>query len=44
MTDPKCARVLLEAAERDVLTLQSMTDLAPESPLGSTFSKPRKRR
>ncbi len=34
MTDPKCARVLLEAAERDVLTLQSMTDLAPDESFG----------
>ncbi len=25
MSDPKCAQVLLEAAERDILTLRSMS-------------------
>ena len=30
MSDPKCARLLLDAAERDILTLRSMTALAPD--------------
>jgi len=34
MSDPKCARALLEAAERDILTLISMSDAAPEESYG----------
>ena len=34
MSDPKCARLLLDAAERDILTLRSMTDLAPDESFG----------
>ncbi len=34
MTDPKCARVLLEAAERDILTLLNMSDAAPDESYG----------
>ena len=34
MSDPKCARALLEAAERDILTLKSMTETAPEESYG----------
>ena len=34
MTDPKCARVLLDAAERDILTLKSMTEVAPDESYG----------
>lgn len=34
MSDPKCARHLLEAAQRDVLTLRNMTELAPDESFG----------
>lgn len=34
MSDPKCASVLLDAAERDVLTLRNMTDGVPEESFG----------
>ena len=34
MTDPKCARMMLRAAERDLLTLQSMTAGTPEESFG----------
>lgn len=34
MSDPKCASVLLGAAERDVLTLRNMTDGVPEESFG----------
>ena len=34
MSDPKCARMLVEAAQRDVLTLRSMTAGAPEESFG----------
>lgn len=34
MSDPKCARVLIEAAERDILTLNSMSDAAPDESYG----------
>lgn len=34
MSDPKCARVLLEAAERDIQTLRSMSELAPDESFG----------
>ena len=34
MTDPKCAQLLLRAAERDILTLWSMTAEAPEQSVG----------
>lgn len=34
MSDPKCARHLLEAAERDILTLKNMTGLAPDESEG----------
>ncbi len=34
MSDPKCARMLVAAAQRDVLTLRSMTAGAPEESFG----------
>lgn len=34
MSDPKCARMLVEAAQRDVLALRSMTAGAPEESFG----------
>ena len=34
MSDSKCARMLLQAAERDLLTLRSMTADAPEESFG----------
>lgn len=34
MSDPKCARVLLDAAARDILTIESMTDAAPDESYG----------
>ena len=34
MSDPKCARVMLEAAERDIQTLRSMSDEAPDESFG----------
>ena len=34
MSDPKCAGMLLRAAERDVLTLRSMTAGAPDESFG----------
>lgn len=34
MSDPKCARLLLEAAGRDILTLRAMSDLAPDESFG----------
>lgn len=34
MSDPKCARMLLGAAERDVLTLRNMTAGAPDESYG----------
>ena len=34
MSDLKCATLMLRAAERDVLTLRSMTDRAPEESVG----------
>ncbi len=34
MSDPKCARALIEAAERDILTIISMSDAAPEESYG----------
>ena len=34
MSDSKCARMLLQAAERDLLTLRSMTSDAPEESFG----------
>ena len=34
MSDPKCARMLFRAAERDLLTLQSMTADAPDESFG----------
>lgn len=34
MSDPKCAQVLLEAAERDVQTLRSMSKEAPDESFG----------
>ena len=34
MSDSKCARLLLNAAERDILTLRGMTDLAPDESFG----------
>ena len=34
MTDPKCARMMFRAAERDVLTLRSMTAGAPDESFG----------
>ena len=34
MSDLKCARMLLQAAERDLLTLRSMTADAPEESFG----------
>ena len=34
MSDPKCARALLEAADRDILTLREMTARAPDESFG----------
>ncbi len=34
MSDPKCARMLLDAAERDVLTLRNMTAGVPDESYG----------
>lgn len=34
MSDPKCAKVLLDAAERDILTLRHMTSGVPEESFG----------
>ena len=34
MSDPKCARMLLGAAERDVLTLRNMTSGVPDESYG----------
>ena len=34
MSDPKCARMLLDAAERDVLTLRNMTSGVPDESYG----------
>ena len=34
MSDPKCARMLVAAAQRGVLTLRSMTAGAPEESFG----------
>ena len=34
MSDPKCARMMYRAAERDLLTLRSMTADAPEESFG----------
>ena len=34
MSDPKCARILFRAAERDLLTLRSMTADAPDESFG----------
>ena len=34
MSDPKCARMLFRAAERDLLTLRSMTADAPDESFG----------
>lgn len=34
MSDPKCARVMLQAAERDVLTLQGMNSGVPDESFG----------
>ena len=34
MSDPKCARVILRAAERDVLTLQDMSPRVPDESFG----------
>ena len=34
MSDPKCARVMLEAAERDLLTLRHMTSGVPDESFG----------
>ena len=34
MSDPKCARMMFRAAERDLLTLRSMTADAPEESFG----------
>lgn len=34
MSDPKCARTLLEAADRDILTLREMTARAPDESFG----------
>ena len=34
MSDPKCARALLEAADRDILTLREMTARVPDESFG----------
>ena len=34
MSDPKCARVMLQAAERDILTLQGMNSAVPDESFG----------
>jgi HEPN domain-containing protein len=34
MSDPKCARALLEAADRNILTLRAMTVRAPDESVG----------
>ena len=34
MSDPKCAKVLLDAAKRDILTLQHMASGVPEESFG----------
>lgn len=34
MSDPKCARALLEAADRDILTLREMSARAPDESFG----------
>ena len=34
MSDPKCARVMLQAAERDVLTLRDMSSRVPDESFG----------
>ena len=34
MSDPKCARSMLRAAERDLLTLRSLTAAAPDESFG----------
>ncbi len=34
MSDPKCARVMLQAADRDVLTLQGMNSAVPDESFG----------
>ncbi len=34
MSDPKCARMLLDAAERDVITLRNMTARVPDESFG----------
>lgn len=34
MSDPKCARALLEAADRNILTLREMTVHAPDESVG----------
>ena len=34
MSDPKCARALLDAADRDILTLREMTARAPDESFG----------
>ena len=34
MSDPKCAGSMLRAAERDLLTLRSMTAAAPDESFG----------
>ena len=34
MSDPKCARALLEAADRDILTLREMTAGTPDESFG----------
>ncbi len=34
MSDPKCARALLEAADRDILTLRKMTARVPDESFG----------